>query len=136
MAFTKMKPMCDFKERHSLNLGHGYKNDHTCATFVEFIAREQQQQLITALSHCKYFSLQVDVSADAGNLDNELFLVLHLDPIATDGKVLVHDSFFTVRQLSSETAQILYDCMKQATCMRHVGVDDWVTDSLANSLIG
>ena len=45
MAFTSMKPTCDLEERHWDSLGAGYKNDHGCATFVEFIARELQEML-------------------------------------------------------------------------------------------
>ncbi len=29
-----------------MKLGSGYKNDHACASFVEFIAREQQHILL------------------------------------------------------------------------------------------
>ena len=45
MAFTKMK--------HRVSLGAGYKNDHACATFVKFIARELQEILSNALSSQK-----------------------------------------------------------------------------------
>ena len=41
MAFTKMKSVCDLEERHGVSLGTGYKNDHACATFIEFFAKEQ-----------------------------------------------------------------------------------------------
>ena len=59
MAFTKMKPICEFEERHGVNLGAGYKNDHACATFVEFIAREQQEILLDALSKSAFKLMQV-----------------------------------------------------------------------------
>ncbi len=52
-----MKPICDLEERHGVDLGPGYKNDQACATFLEFIAREQQEILLTALSSSKVFSL-------------------------------------------------------------------------------
>ena len=37
MAFTKMKPLCELKELHTVYLDLGYKNDQACATFMEFI---------------------------------------------------------------------------------------------------
>ena len=76
MAFTKMKSVCDLEERHGVSLGSGYKNDHACATFIEFIAKEQQQILTIALSKS---SLQADSSVDAGHVELELFLVSYLD---------------------------------------------------------
>ena len=46
LAFTKLKSVSELKERHGVNLEGGYKNDQACATFVQFIAREQQNSLI------------------------------------------------------------------------------------------
>ena len=59
MAFTKMKPICELEERHGVSLGAGCKNDHACATFVEFIARELQEILSNALSKSVYKLIQV-----------------------------------------------------------------------------
>ena len=50
LPFTKMKAVCELEERHGAEFGQGYKNDHACATFIEFIAHEQQEQLMAALS--------------------------------------------------------------------------------------
>ena len=44
-----------------------YQNEKACATFIEFIAREQQDILQKALQWAKCFSLQADASTDAGN---------------------------------------------------------------------
>ncbi len=120
-----MKAVCGLEERHGAELGQGYQNDHACATFVQFIAGKQQQQLMAALSQSKFFSLQADGSTDAGNVEDELFLVLHFDPYSADGKVHVHDSFFAVRQLSRGTAQGLFDCLKRA--VEYMGAADWET---------
>ena len=84
-----MKAVCELEERHGAELGQGYKNDQICATFVEFIAHEQQEQLMATLSRSKFFSLQADGSTDVGNIDEELFLVLHFDPYSKDRKVHV-----------------------------------------------
>ena len=74
-----MKSLCDLEERH------GYKNDRSCALFVEFIARDLKEQLLRALSCSKFFNLQADGSTDSGNIEEELFLVLHFDPYSKDG---------------------------------------------------
>ena len=82
LAFTKMKTLCKLEERHGVDLGQGCKNDHSCTTFVELIAHDLQKQLMTALSHCKFFSLPADRSTDTDNIDSEeeLFLVVHFAP--------------------------------------------------------
>ena len=65
----------------------GYKNNHSCATFLEFIVQDLQEQLMKALSDSKFFSLQADGSTDAGNIEEELFFVLHFDRYFKDGKM-------------------------------------------------
>ena len=110
---------------YGVDIGQGYKNDRSRATFMEFIARDLQKQLMKALSHSKFFSLQADGSTDAGNIEEELFLVLYFDPYSQDGKVHIHDLFFTVRHLSSGTGQGLFDCVKKA--VGYIGAADWET---------
>ena len=94
---------------------------------MKFIAHGQQEQLTTALSRSNFSSLQADGSTNAGNIGEELFLVLCLDPYAKDGKVHVCDSFITVtvRHLSSGTGQALFDCLLVAVEYLGLGATDW-----------
>ena len=57
LAFTKMASVCELEERHGAKLGAGYKNYQACATFIEFIAHEQQNKLLDALSKARLYSL-------------------------------------------------------------------------------
>ena len=123
IACTKMQPLCDLEEKHGVDLGPGYRNDHACATFIEYIARDFQQQLVAALNQCKFFSLQADSSTDTGNTENELFLVLYFDPHSADGKVYVRDRYFAVRELGSGTAPGLLECLERA--LLYMGITDW-----------
>ena len=71
-----------------------------------------------------FLSLQADGSTDAGNVEDELFLVLCFDPHAKDGrKMHVHDKFHTVRQPKSGNAEGLFECFKNA--LSHVGLANW-----------
>ena len=123
LAFTKMQPLCDLEAKHGVDLGSSYRNDHACATIIEYIARDFQQQLVTSLNQSKFFSLQADSSTDTGNTENELFLVLYFDPHSTDGKVHVRDRFFTVRHLGSGTASGLLECLRRA--LQYMNITDW-----------
>ena len=96
LAFTKMGPLCELEQRHGVDLGQGYKNDQACATFVEYIAREQQESLTCALNSGKFISLQAYGSTGAGNIENELFLAPYFDPYAKDGKVHICNKFLSV----------------------------------------
>ena len=67
MALTKMKAICELEERHGVDLGTAYKNNQVCATFVEYIAKEQLQVLARALSAAKFYSVQCDGTTHCGN---------------------------------------------------------------------
>ena len=123
LAFSKMKPLCELEERHGVDLGQGYKNDLACATFVDYIAKEQQEILVRAPTSAKFFSLQADGSMDAGNVENELYLALYFDPYAKDGKVHVCNRFLSVRHPKHSTAEGLFECFQKA--VSHVGIVDW-----------
>ena len=41
VAFAKMGMLCELEERHGVDLGHSYKNDMACASFVDYIADKQ-----------------------------------------------------------------------------------------------
>ena len=125
LAFTKMKPICELEERHGVDLGAGYKNDHACATFISFIAKEQQEMLLNSLSKSHFFSLQADASVDAGNVELELFLIIYFDACAKDGIVHMRTKFFSARHLSSGTGVGFFASLKAA--VEHMNVEDWRT---------
>ena len=123
LAFAKMGPLCTLEEQHGVDLGLGYKNDKACVTFVEYIAQERRELLTTTLARAKFFSVQSDGSTDAGNAENELFLVLYHDPHAPDGRVHVRDRFLTVQQPVRANAKGLFNCFTRA--LDYIGVADW-----------
>ena len=52
-----MKSLCQLEERHGVELGECYKNDHASATFVDFIAKDLRGQLSEVLKKVKFFSI-------------------------------------------------------------------------------
>lgn len=69
-----------------VDLGQGHKNNRACASFVEYIALDQHQTLVEALSHANFYSLQADGSTDCGNVKDELYFVACFDPHTADRK--------------------------------------------------
>ena len=65
MAFRKMGDLCELQERHGVDLGSGYKNEKACATFVDLILLDQRRMLVNLLDRARFFSLQLDGSADS-----------------------------------------------------------------------
>ena len=67
----------------------------------------------------------MDGSADSGNIEDEVFLVVFCDPYSADGRVHVCNSFLTVRRPGRANAAGLFACLKAA--MGFVGVANWET---------
>ena len=64
MTFKKMKPLCDIEEKHGVNIGASYRNDHGCSLFVESIATDLQEKLREKITNSKFFSLLIDSSTN------------------------------------------------------------------------
>lgn len=98
MAMTKKKPICELEERHGVDLGQGYKNNQACASFIEFIALDQQRSLVDALARASFYSLQADGTTDRGNIEEELFLIVYVEHHAelVDHRVHIANKFFSV----------------------------------------
>ena len=69
---------------------------------------------MATISQSNLLSLQADATIDAGNVEEELFPILHFDPLSADGKVQVCDKYFAVRQLHSAISHGLSDCFRKA----------------------
>lgn len=76
-----------------------------------------------ACKFARFFSLQLDGSADAANIEDEVFLVVFCDPYSADGRVHVHNEFLTVRRPERANTAGLFTCLRAA--MGFVGVANW-----------
>ena len=126
MAF-KMKPLCNIEEKHGVDIGASYRNDHGCASFVESIATDLQENLQRKITNSKLFSLLIDGSTDSGNIDDELFMVLYFDPHcdAQDGMVHVRDKFLAAPHLSRGTVEGLYNYLKAILAYMQIIPLEW-----------
>ena len=128
MPFTKMEVICQLEESHGVDLGLGYKNRQACSVFVEYIAKEQRQNLADTLGKCKFFAVQTDGSTDSANLEEELILAFYFNPTSENGKVCVCGKLLSVRQPASANADGLYKCLMRG--LARVNVEDWESKSV------
>ena len=123
LPYVKMVPLYYLIEKHGVGLGTGYKNDQACATFVQYIAKDQRLQLVDILSKAKFYSTQVDGNTDSANIEEEVFLTVYFNPHSNDGKVHIQDKFLAIRRPSRSNAKGLFECFTRA--LAHAGIVDW-----------
>ena len=92
-----MAPLSYLIEKHGVGLRTGYKDDQACATFVQYIAKDQWLQLVDILSKAKFYNNQIDGSTDSTNVEEEVFLTVYFNPHSNDGKVHIQDKFLAIR---------------------------------------
>ena len=114
LAFTKMKPIWKLEESHGVNLGVGYKNNHACATFVSFIAKEQKNCLLNSLSKISFFLAFKQMPVLMLEMwSSELFLITYFDAFSKNGVVHLRIEVFTARHLDSGTGEGLFVSLKE-----------------------
>ena len=75
MAFTKYPKICEMEARHGVKVGSSYLTNNAAKEFVHFIGKSMKNDIISAVSEARFFSLFLDGSTDRGNIDNELLMV-------------------------------------------------------------
>ena len=125
--------MCELEERHGVTLGSAYKTETTAREFTHFIAESHRQELVLTLESAKFFSLLLDGSTDAGNLDNELLLVVWCDREGEGECVRTRISYFTVTRPASVSAEGLFDVLGGA--LQSLGISS-ITREECSKLVG
>ena len=77
IPFAKYPALLELEQRHEVDTGHAYNTADSARLFTGFIAKSQRQGFLNSLSSESFFSLLMDGSTDAGNLEDELVVLLH-----------------------------------------------------------
>ena len=76
------------------------------------------------MHEAKFFSLLLGGLTDAGNVDNELVLVVWFDKDGTDEKVSTRTSHFKIMRPSAVTAQGMFDMLQESLQSLRIGAID------------
>ena len=103
-----------------MQVGSAYRTEKAAKSFSHYIAQCQRQQLVETVKSVKFFSLLLDGSTDAANVENELILVMLFDKEGVDEKVVTHSQLLKVCVPSSGTAESLFHAVTDA--LKVIGV--------------
>ena len=67
--------------QYGVNTGTTYTTEIAAKSFTSYIAQAQCNELAVNLQKAKFFSLLLDGSTDAGNVENELLLAVWFDQV-------------------------------------------------------
>ena len=112
LPFTKYPKICELETRYGVNVGTSYVNENAGKDFMHYIAESRRQELKEKLAKAKFSSLLQDVSTDAGNVHNEVFLAVWWNCNGSDQKVHTRMEQVTVVRPQSVTAKVFLKCLK------------------------
>ena len=76
IAFEKYVALYELKASHDVDLSSAYKTAPSAKLFTHYIAESQRRQFFQSLTETKFCSFLMDGSTDAGNIEQELFILL------------------------------------------------------------
>ena len=125
LAFRKYPPIYELENMHGMNLGASYKGSDSAQVFTHFIAEAQRKQFLDTFSEVRFFSFMMDGSVDAGNVENELVILLYskCDDEAKEMKSCVR--YWDIVQPAQSNADGLVASLCEA--MKSLGIEN-VTD--------
>ena len=87
MAFEKFPALHELLSRHGVSIGSTYATPQSAKLFTHYIALAQREAFINQYSMAKFYSFLMDGSTDAGNIEQELIVVLFCKKDDSAGKV-------------------------------------------------
>ena len=111
IAFEKYVVLYELEARNGADLSHGYKTAPSAKLFTHYIAKSQCQQLLQTLSETMFYSFLMDGSTDAGNVEQELVILLLCKKDDKAEEIKSFTRFFLVAAPEKADASGLVKCL-------------------------
>ena len=122
IPFAKYSALIELEQRHEVDIGRAYNTADSARLFTSFIAKSQRQGFLNSLHGEGFFSLLMDGSTDAGNVEDELIVLVHCHMDDTEQEMITTSRFLSLHNPQNATASGLLECIGEA--MRLLGVED------------
>ena len=122
IAFHKYPAIHALESRHGVNLGQSYATKDSAKSFTHYIAESQRQEFNRTLSFSHFYSFLMDSTTDAGNIEDELIVILYCEKDDVAGKMKSCARYFIVDVPKRGDANGLIDCL--GTALKDLGVED------------
>lgn len=114
ISFRKFPSVCELEARHGVSIGTTYTTEIAARSFTGFIAEAKRNELVFNLQKAKFFSLLLDGSTDAANVDNELLLAVWFDKDGTGEKVCTRTNYLRISRPSTVSAMGIFNILQAA----------------------
>jgi len=129
----KHPKICEPETRHGVNIGTAYVSENAGKDFMHYIAESRRRELKQTLANARFFSLLLEGSTDAGNVDDEVVLAVWYNCNWSDEKVHTQMKHFTVMRPQPVTAQGLFEVLESG--LQGLGIQE-VSAEHCKKLVG
>lgn len=135
IAFRKYPSLVQLEKRHGVDMGTSYLTKASTKDFIHYIAESQRLTFRHTLKDIMFYSIAIDGSTDAGNIEDELVMIQYglIDDKARRVKSVTR--FLSVEAPARGDADGLINCLE--TSLKPLGISD-ITDAssvLANDAV-
>ena len=113
MAFRKYPTIHELEIRHGIDLGHSYATKDSAKLFTHYIAESQRSAFMRSLSIVHFYSLLMDGTTDAGNIEDELIVIMTFCKDEVAGEVRSFARYFSIEVPTRADASGLIACLQQ-----------------------
>ena len=122
LAFCKYPAIHELEIRHGVDLGLSYATKDSAKSFTHYIAVSQRSAFKNALSALHFYSILMDGTTDAGNTEDELFVIMCFSKDDKAREVRSFARYLSVEEPNKVDACGLIDCIKLT--LQTLGVDN------------
>ena len=146
ISFQKFLINCDLETQHGVNIGTTYTTELLQTPLQVMLLRVREINYVAVnLQEAKFFSVLLDGLTDAGNVYNELLLVVWFDKNGVGEKFYIRTSYLCIIRPVTATALGIFDMVQVAVqklgfpaisgehCAKLVGIG---TDGAAANIAG
>ena len=114
LAFRKYPAIYQLESRHGVDLGQSYTTKASAKSFSHYIAESQRTTFINTLSTMHFYSFLMDGTTDAGNVEDELIVIMGFQKDDTAGEVGTFARYFSLEVPAKADADGLIGCLQKA----------------------
>ena len=122
MALEKYPALYELKVHHGVDLGSAYKSPQSAKSFMHYTAAAQHKTLMEALAETHFVSFLMDGSTDAGNLEQELVVVLFCLKDDAAEEIKFYTRFLSTATPENADTNSLIECLSHSQQL--LGIED------------
>ena len=118
LSFKKYEKIINLEEMHGVSMGEAYRNDKSCAEFIDYLGKDIGDNLCSDLAKARFYSVLTDGSTDISTKEQESVFVLYFDPkpSETPDRVSIKMAFLAINELHAKDGGAGADGITLAIC--------------------